>query len=412
MWELINICTTSITIIINRIEQYMKILVVDDARDMRMIFQHILKKLGHDVDTAFDGEDAWSKLQKNEYQVILSDWVMPNLDGLELCKRVRSTSFEHYIYFILLTGMSSKQDLISGIKAGADDFATKPIDMEELEIRLRSAQRVLELEDSLAEKNKALVETHKRIQIDLVNAENTQISLLPKPIDSEFLKSSWLYKPAIYIGGDTFNYFYPSSELLVFFSIDISGHGISSAMLSMSLQVSLALKRSYYEKPITRENIPQIPELFASNVNKMLCNVKTDHYLTMVFGIIDFNEKDIHYVQAGHPHPFFYEKKTNSLSVLENNGYPVGLFEDIEYETQRFTFSEGDKFILFSDGINENTSAINNKILEGDNLYKHFDKIKEDSCESMVETISKNWFTPEQLKALPDDLSILIFEFK
>lgn len=390
----------------------MKILIVDDARDMRMIFQRIVGSLGHDVDTACDGEDAWSKLQENEYQVIISDWMMPKLDGLGLCKRVRSKPLKHYIYFILLTGMSGKQNIISGIEAGADDFATKPVDMEELKIRLSSAQRVLKLENTLAEKDKALIEAHQRIQTDLVNAEKTQISLLPKPINSDYLKTSWLYKPAIYIGGDTFNYFYPSPDILVFFSIDISGHGISSAMLSMSLQTSLALKRSYYEKPIITEFLAEIPNLFASNVNKMLCDVDTDHYLTMIFGIVDFNNKDIHYVQAGHPHPFFYEQKSDSLTTLETNGFPVGLFEDVEYETQKITFAKGDKLILFSDGINENNSALNDEVLDGENLYKHFESIKRDSSESMIQTISNKWFTPEQLKSLPDDLSILIFEFK
>lgn len=70
----------------------MKILVVDDARDMRIVIQHLLKKLGHQVDVAVDGEDAWVKLEEADYQVIISDWVMPNLDGLELCKRVRNAS--------------------------------------------------------------------------------------------------------------------------------------------------------------------------------------------------------------------------------------------------------------------------------------------------------------------------------
>lgn len=390
----------------------MKILVVDDARDMRMVFQNILEKLGHDVDTASDGEDAWIKLQGAEYQVILCDWLMPKLDGLELCKRVRSASFQHYVYFILLTGMSGKNNLISGIEAGADDFATKPVDLDELEIRLRSARRVLELENTLAQKNKALLETHQRIQTDLVNAERTQHSLLPKPLDTKHLKTAWLYKPAIYIGGDSFNYYFPSPDILVFFSIDISGHGISSGMLSMSLQSSLALKRSYYDKPINPEYIPGMPKVFASNVNKMLCEIDTGHYLTMIQGIINFKKKEIHYVQAGHPHPLFYEKKSNSLTPLKATGFPIGLIDDAEYETQHLNYSAGDKFIIYSDGINENCSALGGGMLEDENLYRHFDTIKEDPGEDMIETISNKWFTPKQMKALPDDLSVLIFEFK
>lgn len=390
----------------------MKILVVDDARDMRIVIQHLLKKLGHQVDVAVDGEDAWVKLEEADYQVIISDWVMPNLDGLELCKRVRNASFDRYIYFILLTGMSGKQNLISGIDAGADDFATKPAEIEELEVRLRSAARVLELEDTLAQKNRALEETHERLQIDLVNAENTQLALLPKPLDTDHVRSAWLYKPAIYVGGDTFNYFTPRPNILVFFSIDISGHGISSAMLSMSLQSSIAFKRSLYGSPINPEYIADMPRVFASNLNKMIVEGGTDHYLTMIFGIIDFNEKELHYVQAGHPHPMWFDRKEDTLEPLAVNGFPVGLFDGAEYETQHRKFLSGDQLILYSDGISENESALGGGMLEADNLYNHFQDVKGKSGDEMIEKISKTWLSPEQMRELPDDLSVLIFEFK
>jgi sigma-B regulation protein RsbU (phosphoserine phosphatase) len=390
----------------------MKILVVDDARDMRMVTAHLLKKLGHEVDTAIDGEDAWTKLQQYDYQIIVSDWVMPNLDGINLCRRVRTTSFSHYIYFILLTGMSGKQNLISGIEAGADDFATKPADITELEVRLRSAQRVLQLEETLAQKNKALEETYCRIQEDLVNAEKTQLSLLPKCLDTENIRSAWLYKPAIFIGGDTFNYFAPSDDLLVFFSIDISGHGISSAMLSMSLQSSLAFRRGLYEHPIQTEYIKEMPKIFANNLNILLLESSTDHYLTMIFGIIDFQNNELHYVQAGHPHPMWFDKASNTLKALEVNGFPVGLFEGAEYETQHCTFLKGDRFIIYSDALGENESMLGGGVLETENLYQHFEAIKDAPIEEIINKISTCWLSEEQMKALPDDLSVLIFEFK
>jgi LmbE family N-acetylglucosaminyl deacetylase/ActR/RegA family two-component response regulator len=129
----------------------MNILVVDDARDMRLTFKKLLENLGHEVDIAVDGEEAWHKLQESNYQVILCDWLMPELDGLALCERIRSSSFQHYIYFILLTSMTGKQNMISGIEAGVDDFVTKPIDIHELESRLKSAKRVLKLEETLSQ---------------------------------------------------------------------------------------------------------------------------------------------------------------------------------------------------------------------------------------------------------------------
>ncbi|PWQ96122.1 diguanylate cyclase [Leucothrix pacifica] len=142
----------------------MDILVVDDAPDTRLIIKSVLKKLGHNVTTAEDGEEAWKLLCSNdEFQIVISDWVMPNLDGLGLCQRIRNEPFSKYTYIILLTGMSGKTNLISGIAAGADDFATKPINSEELEVRLRSAKRILDLEKTLAFQNEELERANKKL---------------------------------------------------------------------------------------------------------------------------------------------------------------------------------------------------------------------------------------------------------
>ncbi|CAA6815177.1 MAG: Serine phosphatase RsbU, regulator of sigma subunit [uncultured Thiotrichaceae bacterium] len=388
----------------------MKILVVDDARDMRIITKHLLTKLGHDIDTAVDGSDAWDKLLENDYHVVVSDWVMPIVDGLELCKKVRAHDFSHYVYFILLTGMSGKQNLISGIDAGADDFATKPANIEELEIRLRAASRILTLEHTLEEQNEALTIAHDTLQKELEAAADTQINLLPKPLKNEELKSAWFYKPAVFVGGDTFSYFPVASDLVVFFSLDISGHGVSSAMLSMSLQSSMALKRSLYEGPITRERAPDIPAIFARNVNRVLLENDSTHYLTMIFGIADLEEHKIHYVQAGHPHPIFIKNADKSVEFIENPGFPIGLFDGASYETQHIDFEPGDKFILYSDGISENDSAITKTAFDNDNLLSHVEKIKTLSADEMADEISKTWLTSEQMAALPDDISFLILE--
>ena len=93
------------------------------------------------------------------------------------------------------------------------------------------------------------------------------------------------------------------------------------------------------------------------------------------------------------------------------NGFPVGLFEQAEYETQHLHYDSGDKFILYSDGISENDSAINGEILEIENLRQHFDDVKSLSIDDIIETISEKWLTKQQLDELPDDVSILIFQF-
>ena len=389
----------------------MNILIVDDAKDMRFIISSIVKKLGHTFTEAVDGEDAWSKLQADRFDAILCDWQMPRLDGIGLCKRIREHDFPNYIYIILLTGLSGKKNILDGINAGADGFTSKPVNLDEIRIRLLAAQRVVTLENDIAEKNKALQEAHDRIEKDLKEAASTQLKSLPDPLTEGSIKTDWFYKPAIYIGGDTFDYYKTQNGCFVFYSVDISGHGISAAMLSMSLQVSLGLKRGLYGGPVTRERLEEIPALFASNLNKRLLDQGSAHYLTMLFGIVDMHTNKIYFVQAGHPHPYINKRSDNTILPLEVNGFPVGLFDGVEYETQVIQMERGDQFIVYSDGISENNSIINNEALEGKNLTEHFDKIKHLNAKQMNEAISTQWLSQEQIDELPDDVSFLIIEF-
>jgi DNA-binding response OmpR family regulator len=124
----------------------MKILTVDDDPVGRKIVCALLKELGHDVIEAEDGQEAWVLFKSLELGVLIVDWEMPRMDGLELCRRVREAEREKYTYIIMLTGRIGKQDFVDGINAGADDFATKPVTPAELEARLRVAERILGLQ--------------------------------------------------------------------------------------------------------------------------------------------------------------------------------------------------------------------------------------------------------------------------
>jgi len=389
----------------------MNILIVDDAKDMRFIMCSIVKKLGHTFAEAIHGEDAWSKLKLSRFDAIICDWQMPKLDGPGLCQRIRDYDFPNYIHIILLTGLSGKKNILDGINAGADGFASKPVDLEEIRIRLTAAQRVVTLENDIAEKNKALEKAHEHIKKDLRAAASTQFKSLPEPLNEGSIKTDWFYKPAVYIGGDTFDYYKTQNGCLVFYSVDISGHGISAAMLSMSLQVSLGLKRGLYGGAVTRERLEEIPALFASNLNKRLLEQGSDHYLTMLFGIIDMHTNKVYFVQAGHPHPYINKQRNNTILPFEVNGFPIGLFDGADYETQVIQMEKGDQFIIYSDGISENKSMINDELLEGNNLTAHFDAIKHLNASDMNKAISTQWLSPKQLEELPDDVSFLIIEF-
>lgn len=127
----------------------MKILVAEDDTVSRLLLSTILKSLGHTVTTVEDGYQAWTAWQQDEYPLVISDWMMPRIEGLELCRMIRAESTLQYTYIILLTALNSRSSYLEGMDAGADDFLTKPFDEGQLAARLRVAERILELHHRL-----------------------------------------------------------------------------------------------------------------------------------------------------------------------------------------------------------------------------------------------------------------------
>jgi two-component system cell cycle response regulator len=127
-----------------------KILLADDETIQRTLLAHWLAQWGYEVVAVCDGQAALDALEANpDIRLALCDWVMPKLDGPELCKRLRSQAREPYVYVVLLTGRDSKRDVIAGLEAGADDYIVKPCNPLELEVRLRAGRRVVELQSEL-----------------------------------------------------------------------------------------------------------------------------------------------------------------------------------------------------------------------------------------------------------------------
>ena len=131
----------------------MHVLIVDDHQVTLELLELHLTKWGHKVSTASDGLEAWRKLRKDDIDLAIIDWVMPGLNGIELCRKVREGDLEKYVYMILLTSRDDRQDLLEGLGAGADDYVTKPFDQEALRLRLRAGERVVKLQDELRSKN-------------------------------------------------------------------------------------------------------------------------------------------------------------------------------------------------------------------------------------------------------------------
>ena len=124
----------------------MRILIADDDRTTTMMLSRALERWGFDVIVTHDGASAWERIVGDEPPALaIVDWMMPELDGIELCRRIRGTPLQAPVYVILLTSRTSRQDLVAGLEAGADDYLTKPFDPDELRARVHVGQRTLAL---------------------------------------------------------------------------------------------------------------------------------------------------------------------------------------------------------------------------------------------------------------------------
>jgi two-component system NtrC family sensor kinase len=141
----------------------MKVLIADDDPVSRRLLQSYLQKWGHEVVLATNGAEAWRLFQEQEFFLVISDWMMPDMEGPELIRRIRASARPGYVYTMLVTGRAQKEDVVEGMEAGADDFVTKPFDRDELRVRLRAGERIIKLEQTLAEQNRALAEAQAKL---------------------------------------------------------------------------------------------------------------------------------------------------------------------------------------------------------------------------------------------------------
>jgi two-component system NtrC family sensor kinase len=141
----------------------MKVLIADDDPISRRLLHSYLQKWGHEVVLATNGAEAWRLFQEEHFFLVISDWMMPDMEGPELIRRIRASARPGYVYTLLVTARAQKEDVVEGMEAGADDFITKPFDRDELRVRLRAGERIIHLEQALAEKNRALEEAQAKL---------------------------------------------------------------------------------------------------------------------------------------------------------------------------------------------------------------------------------------------------------
>jgi sigma-B regulation protein RsbU (phosphoserine phosphatase) len=344
----------------------MRILIAEDNPVSRYLLENFLQKWGYEVVSAADGAEAWQLFVRDEFPIVISDWMMPEMDGLELIHRIRSCQRPGYVYIMLLTAKSQKTDLVQGMEGGADDFVTKPFDRDELRVRLQAGERIIRLEQSLAQRNKELAaananitSANERMKKDLQAAAQAQEAFLPSaPPDVRGVNFAWMCKPCEELAGDILNVFWLDEKHVGLYLLDVSGHGVAAALLSVTLSrvlVPAPDQSSLLRQPIAGSSghRPVLPARVAEQLNRLFpMDPTTGQYFTLLYGILDLDTGEFHYVAAGHPGPIYLPHNTEP-KILAVPALPIGICKEARYEEHSVSLRPGDRLYLYSDGITE-----------------------------------------------------------
>ncbi|WP_299936378.1 SpoIIE family protein phosphatase [uncultured Pelagimonas sp.] len=400
------------------------VLIVDDSRLQLRIMTAMLSRMGFEVLSTDSGVKALEICAEQKPDLVLSDWMMPEMDGLELCRRFREMQSDSYGYFILLTSKSEKGDVAEGLDAGADDFLTKPVNSHELRARINAGARVLSMERQLSDKNRQvsealneLQEIHEAIDKDLRQARTIQQSLVPERVcEIATSRVSLLLRPCGHVGGDLVGMFRPGYDRLGLYNIDVSGHGITSAMVTARVAGYLSSnfpdQNVALEKRFDRFYAMREPAETACLLNqRLVADPGVEEYLTMAYIAADLQTGRVRMVQAGHSPPMVL-RANGDVEFFGNGGLPIGLVDHVDYDQHEFQMHSGDMLLLYSDGFTEAVMK-NGEMLGEDGLAQLFKEASKcgqgpDLVEDMFWRLTSEM---EDSTKLGDDVSAALLEF-
>ncbi|WP_092076904.1 PP2C family protein-serine/threonine phosphatase [Poseidonocella sedimentorum] len=401
----------------------MHVLVVDDSSLQRRILSNSLAKWGFRVTEADGGLSALEVCRADPPELVISDWMMPGMNGLEFCCAFRQLDLEGYGYFILLTSNSDRDAAAEGLDAGADDFLPKPVHILELRARISAGLRILTMQKQLSEKNRLISATLSELQTvydaldnDLAEARKLQQSLLREPEHSyRGGDVTLMLRPSGHVGGDLVGYFPLDESRIAIFAIDVSGHGISSALVTARLAGHFSDQSPAYNLAFTADGKGGFTPRPAADVVRLLNDLvihemDTEHYLTFLLAYVDQDSGAIEMVQAGHPCPMI-QRACGRIDTIGEGGFPVGLLDEADFETVHHALAPGDRLLILSDGFIESANP-SGQMLGEDGFSSIMEELSEESGTQFLSHLSDMVEDFADGQELPDDISAALWEFR
>lgn len=321
------------------------ILVVDDETNMTYLLSEVLRKEGHVVRTLSDGKLVEDELKHNSYALVVSDLHMREVGGIEVLKTVKRMDEDTEV--LILTGHGTISTAVEAMKLSAFEFLTKPIDMEEFRLKVRKALERRSLRLQIQKQKQEIQEHQEMIRKDLQLAEQVQRSLVPQRLELSEVEVSVKYMPMIGVGGDFADIYYDGHESVFLTLIDVTGHGITAALLVNRICSEI--------RNLVREQ--REPSSILYLVNNFIFDAFDGMamFLTMFSGVLNIRERTFTYAGSAHPAVILWQNQRESFAKLESQNIIIGYEKRAE---SRFTqevidVHPNDKILMYTDGIIE-----------------------------------------------------------
>ncbi|HFU7074228.1 fused response regulator/phosphatase [Bacillus cereus] len=376
----------------------MSILIVDDNPVNIFVIEKILKQAGyHDLVSLNSAQELFEYIhfgkdssRHNEIDLILLDIMMPEIDGLEVCRRLQKEEKFKDIPIIFVTALEDANKLAEALDMGAMDYITKPINKVELLARMRVALRL-----------KSELNWHKEQEENLRNeldlATQVQRNLLSSPLREDHIKIEASYLPSFKLAGDMYYWYKIDENRYGIILLDVMGHGVSASLVCMFIS------------SVLRETIKCLidPELVIKELNKYMTllhneNDNIPYYFTAIYLVVNTEDRTVEYVNAGHPSGYVLVDETNVVE-LDCGSCAVGFFDEIKVKKTVIPFEKNAQILLFTDGVLE---AIANDEFESEEKLRTFTERKWGDLEGEIE----GFYKEEQKKAQSDDMCLIMIQ--
>ena len=385
------------------------ILIIDDSPDIRLLLKSILQKRGYTILTAENGEKGIRQARTEPVALILLDIVMPGIDGFAVCETLKEDPVTGEIPILFLSAKSDAQDKVKGLRLGGADYITKPFDKGEVLARVQTHLKIRRLSMELAETNASLMEKNARMEEDLRAASEIQRSLLPQDrhVVTGGLQAAWSFEPSDIVGGDLFNMFPLTGNRLGFYMLDVSGHGVSAALVAVSVAQALQPFSGIVARGEHWEEVVP-PDEVLSALDGHFPMERFDKFFTIFYGVFDPVGKTLSYSSAGHP-PAFVLRRYGEVEYLDKGGTIIGLGGVLPFEGGVLSVEPGDKVVVYTDGLVEYERE-DGEMLGQNRLLEILSEHRGKDCDGFVAGVTRDVLAFGQGCTPKDDQSLMAFE--